>query len=366
MEVLPSAVHQHIDAISLAQDGTLGLASSSLSGRTWDGSVWIFREPSTAPEVEYSCGRAATESGVTDLKWLDSKRIVVGSDNGAVDIWSQSGSLLGLENLASLKEHDNVVSSVSVDCEKSRIISASWDRSIKVWDLTSEQCIRTLKGHSDFVLGVDCSGTEKDLFLSASRDGSVVLWDTRKPRPAKRLADPTQYDSIPCCLDWSPLDSSIFATGFEDGSIHVYSIKDTTKIIFSYTPHGRAVNRVAFSPRSFLEMFFVYPSPEWLASVSDDTLVHVQNVLNNTTVGWDCAVITHMCGTRTSSDLAVETSKSQATSIISLDADGQPRLQMNGELGEDADQENMDVEQVNGMKPLTESKLINEGSTTPS
>ncbi|EDO26888.1 predicted protein, partial [Nematostella vectensis] len=128
MEVLPSAVHQHIDAISLAQDGTLGLASSSLSGRTWDGSVWIFREPSTAPEVEYSCGRAATESGVTDLKWLDSKRIVVGSDNGAVDIWSQSGSLLGLENLASLKEHDNVVSSVSVDCEKSRIISASWDR----------------------------------------------------------------------------------------------------------------------------------------------------------------------------------------------------------------------------------------------
>ncbi|KAK3711945.1 hypothetical protein QZH41_009444 [Actinostola sp. cb2023] len=206
-------------------------------------------------------------------------------------------------------------------------------------------------------------------------DGSVVLWDTREAKPAKRLADPSNYDSIPYCLDWSPLDSSIFATGFEDGSVHVYSIKDTTKVIFSYTPHTRAVNRVAFSPRS----------PEWLASVSDDTLVHVQNVIHNMAVlrndthsdfvrglswsplddslltsGWDKAVVTHMCGLSASSDLAVEFSKSQNTSVISVDSEPPLQVQVNGDLkeGEEETMDVADVEQVvtNGYKSC-ESKM---------
>ena len=36
---------------------------------------------------------------------------------------------------------------------------------------------------------------------------------------------------------------------------------------------------------------FLLHSPEWLASVSDDTLVHVQDVLNNTTVYVDTCLI---------------------------------------------------------------------------
>ncbi|XP_031572952.1 methylosome protein 50-like [Actinia tenebrosa] len=146
MEVLPSEVYQNIDAIAHGQDGTLAVASSSMTGRIWNGSLWTFKDASTAPDPEYSSGRACTEAGINDVQWLDSSRMVVGLDDGSVEIWAQTGSLPGLENLASLTEHDDIVSSVSVDCARKRIISGSRDRSIKLWDLNSEQCMITYKG----------------------------------------------------------------------------------------------------------------------------------------------------------------------------------------------------------------------------
>jgi methylosome protein 50 len=99
-----------------------------MTDRIWNGSLWIFKDASTAPDPEYSCGRACTEAGMTDLQWLDSNRIVVALDDGSVEIWGQSGSLPGLENLASLTEHDDIVTSISVDCAKRRIISGSRDK----------------------------------------------------------------------------------------------------------------------------------------------------------------------------------------------------------------------------------------------
>ena len=109
-------------------DGTLAVASSALTGRTWNGSLWLFKDRAKAPDVHYCSAGCATESGTTDIKWIDSRRLVLGSDTGTVDIWCLSGSFQSLENMASLSDHDNTVSSVSVDCVKSKIVSGSWDR----------------------------------------------------------------------------------------------------------------------------------------------------------------------------------------------------------------------------------------------
>lgn len=109
-------------------DGTLAVASSALTGRTWNGSLWLFKDPAKAPDVQYCSAGCSTESGTTDIKWIDSRRLVLGSDSGSVDIWCLSGSFQNLENMASLTDHDNTVSSVSVDCINSKIVSGSWDR----------------------------------------------------------------------------------------------------------------------------------------------------------------------------------------------------------------------------------------------
>ena len=41
--------------------------------------------------------------------------------------------------------------SVAVFPDGRRIVSASSDTTLKVWDVTTGKCVATLKGHSDYV-----------------------------------------------------------------------------------------------------------------------------------------------------------------------------------------------------------------------
>jgi WD40 repeat protein len=56
-----------------------------------------------------------------------------------------------------------------------QIISASLDKTIKIWDANSENCLQTLKGHEDSVITAKYSpdGTK---IISSSRDGIIKIW----------------------------------------------------------------------------------------------------------------------------------------------------------------------------------------------
>jgi WD40 repeat protein len=73
-----------------------------------------------------------------------------------------------------------------------RLITGSWDKTIRVWDTETKTCLATLKGHTDFVKAlavrailVDSteggeSGKRKRVaheLFSASYDGTILHWD---------------------------------------------------------------------------------------------------------------------------------------------------------------------------------------------
>jgi methylosome protein 50 len=122
-------------------DGKLAIGSSKLTGRYWNGSLWLFKTPDQAPDSIYapdnkhcSCC-ASTNAGCTDLTWLDKKRLAFASDNGIIELWCTGESFNEVEILANLTGHDDIVQSISVNCDRVKIVSGSLDmRLVKYCD----------------------------------------------------------------------------------------------------------------------------------------------------------------------------------------------------------------------------------------
>ena len=78
--------------------------------------------------------------------------------------------------LQTLEGHSGAVNSVAFSHDSTRLASASWDRTVKIWDTSSGACLQTLEGHSSAVYSVAFSHDSTRL-ASASGDGTVKIWD---------------------------------------------------------------------------------------------------------------------------------------------------------------------------------------------
>jgi len=72
------------------------------------------------------------------------------------------------------------------------LASGSRDKLIKVWDVSSGQCLFTLVGHDNWIRGLSWHPGGKYL-LSASDDKSLCVWDIRHKRCSKRLEAHTHF-----------------------------------------------------------------------------------------------------------------------------------------------------------------------------
>jgi hypothetical protein len=102
----------------------------------------------------------------------DGRRAVSGSDDKTLRVWDlESGQCL-----RTLTGHTAGVTSVSVTPDGRRAVSGSRDKTLRVWDLESGQCLRTLQGHSDDVNSVSVTPDGRRA-VSGSRDKTLRVWD---------------------------------------------------------------------------------------------------------------------------------------------------------------------------------------------
>jgi WD40 repeat protein len=84
------------------------------------------------------------------------------------------GCLEGAE-LLMLDGHTSTVWSVAFSSDGTRIVSASSDRSVRIWDASTGAELKRLNGHTDFVCSVAFS-SDGTRIVSGSKDKSVRVW----------------------------------------------------------------------------------------------------------------------------------------------------------------------------------------------
>jgi len=82
--------------------------------------------------------------------------------------------------------HTNAVYSVAFSSDGRRIVSGSWDKTLKVWDAATGQETLTLRGHTDLVRGVAFSPDGRQI-VSGSDDKTLKIWDAATGREVRTL-----------------------------------------------------------------------------------------------------------------------------------------------------------------------------------
>jgi WD40 repeat protein len=100
---------------------------------------------------------------------------------------------------ATLRGHTKVVDSLAFSRDGRMLASASWDGTVKLWEVLTGKERATLKGHPDGAIAVAFS-PDGGLLASGGRHGMVRLWDTAG-RPRGALNGPHR---IVYCLSFSP------------------------------------------------------------------------------------------------------------------------------------------------------------------
>jgi WD40 repeat protein len=114
-------------------------------------------------------------SYVTAVAWgPDGRRLASASWDRTVRVWDLA---TGLEELAARREHSERVLGVAWSADGKRLASASWDGKVRLWEVASGRELLTLRGHTDGVAEVAFSPDGKQL-ASASWDGKAKVWDT--------------------------------------------------------------------------------------------------------------------------------------------------------------------------------------------
>ena len=151
------------------------------------GSLWqverIDRKTGEFSTVAFGSGSASRP-----MLAPDGKRLVSGSSDKTVKVWDASSG----QELRSFNGHTGQVGGVVFSTDRKWIASASYDGTAKLWDAATGQETRTLRGHQG---GVSCVAISPDgkRLVTGSSDQTVKLWDIAglKPIPVPTGEQPT-------------------------------------------------------------------------------------------------------------------------------------------------------------------------------
>ncbi|XP_043574109.1 notchless protein homolog 1 [Chiloscyllium plagiosum] len=144
----------------------------------------------------------------------EQERLVSGSDDFTLFLWTPAESK---KPVARLTGHQALINEVCFSPDTRLIASASFDKSVKLWDSRTGKYLASLRGHVSAVYQIAWSADSR-LLASGSSDSTLKVWDVKTRKLSVDL--PGHADEV-FAVDWSP-DGQRVASGGKDKVLRIW------------------------------------------------------------------------------------------------------------------------------------------------
>jgi len=154
--------------------------------------------------------------------------------------------------------HTSRVTSVAWSPNNSQVASASYDKTVRIWNPTNGSSIHIYRRHSDRVNAIAWSPDSKRV-ASASDDHTIHVWEVGTKNPLFTFGGHT--DKV-LAVAWSP-DGTRIASAGVDKTVQVWEVA-TRRVLFIFNGHTDRVTALSWSPDG-----------KYIASASNDRTVQI-------------------------------------------------------------------------------------------
>ncbi|KAJ1961565.1 cross-pathway control WD-repeat protein cpc2 [Dipsacomyces acuminosporus] len=141
--------------------------------------------------------------------------------------------------------HEKYVDSLALSSDGIFAASASWDKTIRLWDTKTGDCLNKFTGHTSDVMSIKFS-PDNNYIVSGDRDGHIKVWNL-SGYCMDTLPEGRHMDMVSdLCFTSNPMNPLLVSAGW-DKHVKIWDF-NTGKLLHDLHGHHTHVNSVAVSP----------------------------------------------------------------------------------------------------------------------
>ncbi|MCC5604521.1 NB-ARC domain-containing protein [Nostoc favosum] len=178
----------------------------------------------------------------------DGQTLVTGSDRTTVKFWDLASG----ECIKTLPDYNSLVWAVAFSPDGKTLVTGSEDKTVKIWDVLTGKCLQTLHEHSNSLLGDSYASRiwlvavnpDGQTLLSVSENQTMKLWDIRTGQCLRTVDG---YINWILSVAFSP-DGQILASSSQDQRVRLWDV-ETGQCLRTLQGHTNLVSSVTFAPK---------------------------------------------------------------------------------------------------------------------